>query len=91
MIHHYWREGKGSPLWLLLSIVGIPLPWLIQKLTYPLINDPTLRMYLAISVSLVGFALIAGSFSGIDFWEKQSKRLGILNLLIIGPGILIFL
>jgi hypothetical protein len=89
-INHYWRERKVSPFLLFLSGLGIPLPWLIQKLSYPMINDPTLRIYLAISVSLVGFAFIAWSFSRVEFWERQSKRLGILNLLIIGPGILIF-
>jgi hypothetical protein len=89
-IGRYWRERQMPFILIGLSVLGIPLPWLIQQLSYPMINDPTLRIYLAISVFLVGFGFISWSFSRFDFWERQNKQLGILHLLIIGPGILTF-
>ncbi|MBI4768088.1 MAG: hypothetical protein HY787_26420, partial [Deltaproteobacteria bacterium] len=88
-IRRYW-QGKGSSFFLGLGALGIPLPWLIQKLSYPMINDPTWRIYLALSVSLLGFGLIAWSFFRFEFREPKRRELGILYLLIIGPGILTF-
>jgi hypothetical protein len=89
-ISRCWRGRTVNSFLLFLSGFGIALPWLIQKFSYPMINDPTLRIYLALSVSLVGFGFLSWSFNRVDFWERQNRQLGILNLMIIGPGVLAF-
>jgi hypothetical protein len=90
VVRFFWRKGYLTPSLFLLGLTGIPLPWVVQKLSYPMINDPTLKIYLAVSVFLLGTGFLVWSFFRSDISEEVMGSLGTLCLLVIGPGILCF-
>jgi len=85
-----FRSGLLGTFPVLLGVVGCFLPWLFHRIFFPAVNDPTLRIYLAMSLFLLSAVLILWSSVKEASLKKEGAQCTRLFLGVVGPGVLVF-